>query len=260
VEAAEARYAAGRGVQADVLAGIVDQARLQQDEAMARERAQTAASRLNLLRGADPDAPIGPLEAAAADPVIPALADLEAALIGSHPQTGLVNARRALAEKNVAVAAAERRPDYVVQAGYMTMPFMTDAITARVGITWPNAPWVKHRTAAMTRAADAELAAAEAQRAAVGQRLRLMAQDVLVRARAAAQRARIVTDVIVPRAQYALEVAAIAYEATRGELMPVVDARRTLVEVRLDIHRALGDRDRALAELRALLGDFDARQ
>ena len=35
---------------------------------MARERAQMAASRLNLLRGADPDAPIGPLEAAPPTP------------------------------------------------------------------------------------------------------------------------------------------------------------------------------------------------
>jgi hypothetical protein len=39
--------------------------------------------------------------------------------------------------------------------------------------------------------------------------------------------------------------------------MPVIDAQRMLVEARLEIRRALGDRDRTLAELRALGGGFD---
>jgi hypothetical protein len=42
--------------------------------------------------------------------------------------------------------------------------------------------------------------------------------------------------------------------------MPVVDAQRVLLAARLEIRRALADRDRALADLAILLGEFDAGQ
>lgn len=257
VEAAEVRYAAGQGTQADVLAGIVDLSRLQQEEVMARERERVAGSRLNLLRSLPPDAPIGTLAPAAEEVVIPTLEGTLASLVDQHPETRLVEAKGALAEKEVALAKAERRPDFLVQGGYMVMPFMTDAITARVGITWPNAPWAKKRTAAMSSAAEASVAAEAAGREAVALRLRLMAQEAIVRAMAAVERARVIETTVLPRATHALEVARIAYETTRGELMPVIDAQRVLVEARLEIRRAIGDRDRALAELRALGGGFD---
>jgi outer membrane protein TolC len=257
VDAAEVRYATSQGAQADVLAGIVDLARLQQEDVMARERERMAASRLNLLRGLPPDTPVGLLAPAAEEAAIPTLEGTLASLVDEHPDTRLVDARSALAEKEVAVARAERRPDFLVQGGYMVMPFMTDAVTARVGITWPNAPWAKKRASAMTTAAEASVAAASAGREAVALRLRLMAQEAIVRASAAAERARLIETTVLPRATHALEVALIAYETTRGELMPVIDAQRMLVEARLEIRRALGDRDRTLAELRALGGGFD---
>jgi cobalt-zinc-cadmium efflux system outer membrane protein len=224
---------------------------------MGRPRERMAGSRLNLLRGLPPDAPIGALAPAAEAVVIPTLEGTLASLVDQHPETRLVEAKGALADKEVALAKAERRPDFLVQGGYMVMPFMTDAITARVGITWPNAPWAKKRTAAVSSAAEASVAAAAAGREAVALRLRLMAQEAIVRAAAAVERARVIETTVLPRATYALEVARIAYETTRGELMPVIDAQRVLVEARLEIRRAMGDRDRALAELRALSGGFD---
>jgi outer membrane protein TolC len=39
--------------------------------------------------------------------------------------------------------------------------------------------------------------------------------------------------------------------------MPVIDAQRVLLDARLEIRRALGDRDRALADLAVLLGEYD---
>lgn len=258
VDAAEIRYTAGRGAQSDVLAGIVELSRLQEEEVMAAERARMAASQLNVLLGRDPDAPIGPLDTAAPEAPVPALKDIETQVLATHPEQAVVDRRVSLAEAEEAVARSEARPDFLVQGGYMVMPSMTDAITARAGITWPNAPWAKKRTTAMVAAAQAAAAAAAAQRDAIAQRLRLMAQEAIVRADAAQDRARVLETTVLPRAQHALEIARIGYQADRGELMPMIDAQRTLVDTRLRIRRAIADRDRAIAELRALLGEFEA--
>jgi outer membrane protein TolC len=85
-----------------------------------------------------------------------------------------------------------------------------------------------------------------------------MAQESIVRAAAAGERADVLRTSVVPPAEHAWEVARIAYAADRGEFMPLVDAQRVLLDARLDIRRSLGDRDRALAELRVLTGEFDA--
>lgn len=260
VDAAESRYSTGRGAQSDVLAGIVELSRLREDEVMAAERARMAASQLNVLLGRDPDAPIGPLDPTLDTVVLPSLADLESRVLGTHPEQGLVDRRIGLAEAELAVARTEARPDYVLQGGFMSMPGMPDAFTARAGITWPGAPWTKRRSAAMVAAAEAGAKATAAARDAVAQRLRLMAQDGIVRADAAQQRARVLEHTVLPRAEHALEIARIGYQADRGELMPMIDAQRTLVDTRLRIRRALGDRDRALADLRALTGEFDPSQ
>lgn len=260
VDAAEARYATGRGMQSDVLTGIVELSRLREEEVMAAERARMAGSRLNLLMGRPPEAAIGALDAVVLDQALPSFADLDAQVLGAHPEQALVDRRVGLAEAEAAVARTEARPDYVLQGGFMAMPGMTDAFTARAGITWPSAPWARRRTAALVAAAEAQARAAAAERDAVAQRLRLMTQDTLVRADAAQQRARVLEATVLPRVRHALETARVAYQADRGALMAMVDAQRTLVETGLRIRRALGDRDRALAELRAITGEFDPPQ
>jgi len=61
-DAAEARYAAGRGAQQDVLKAVVEMARLRELAVMATEQAWMAEARLNTWLGGGVDAPIGPLE------------------------------------------------------------------------------------------------------------------------------------------------------------------------------------------------------
>ena len=46
---------------------------------------------------------------------------------------------------------------------------MRDALQFRVGLTWPNAPWVKRRVAKEAQVAEAAAVAADARRDAVAQ-------------------------------------------------------------------------------------------
>ena len=45
------------------------------------------------------------------------------------------------AQSAFTLAEQERRPDWMVQGGYMLTPGEAGAWTARVGMTWPTAPW-----------------------------------------------------------------------------------------------------------------------
>jgi outer membrane protein TolC len=257
IDASEARYAAGRSSQQDTLAGIVELSRLAQEEVMARERERMARSTLNVLLGRAPDDPIGPLEEASAERAAPRLADVETRLQERHPAMTAIDRTRDVAAADLVVARQASGPDYIVGAGYMTMPSMRDAVQFKVGVTWPGAPWTKKRVQRETAAAEAAAAAVDARRAAVVQRIRLMAQESIVKADSATERAAVLQSTILPPAEHVLEVARVAYIADRAEFMPVIDAQRVLLNARLEIRRALADRDRALAELAVLLGEFD---
>lgn len=224
---------------------------------MARERERMARSTLNVLLGRAPDDPIGPLEDASAERQAPTLADVEPRLQERHPEMTAIDRTRAVAAADLAVARQASRPDYIVGAGFMTMPSMRDAVQFKVGVTWPGAPWTKKRARKETAAAEAAAAAVDARRAAVAQRLRLMAQESIVKADSATERAAVLQSTILPPAGHVLEVARVAYLADRAEFMPVIDAQRVLLNARLEIRRALADRDRALADLAVLLGEFD---
>ena len=256
IDAAEARYAAGRTSQADVLAGIVELTKLGTEQTMARERERMARSRLNVLLGRDADAPIGALDRAPEDAPAPRLADVEQALRSAHPEATAIDRAKDVARAEVKLARLEARPDVLVQGGYMAMPYMPDALQASVGLTWPNAPWAKRRIEAAVKAAEAGEAAVEARRAGVEQELRLMAQELIVKADGASERAAQLTSSVLPQVEHALEVGLIAYQADRGEFMPLVEAQRTVVDARREVLNARADRDRALGGLRALLGEL----
>lgn len=258
VDASEARYASGRASQQDTLAGIVELSRLTQEAVMARERERMARSTLNVLLGRSPDEPIGALDEALDDRATPSLADVESHLRDTHPEMAAIDRAKDLAAADLVIARQASKPDYVVGAGYMTMPGMRDAIQVRAGLTWPSAPWVKQRVAKEAAVAQAASAAADARRDAVAQRLRLMAQEAIVKAESATERAAVLQTTVLPPAEHVLEVARVSYLADRAEFMPVIDAQRVLLDARLEVRRALADRDRALAELAVLLGDFDA--
>lgn len=248
-DAAEARYAAGRMAQQDVLKAIVERSRLEEQRVMAGEQAGMAEARLNTLMGRPADAPIGPLDAERTERLLPSFADLPALAAAPHPEARGAALERDAAAGTLAVAEAERRPDFVVQGGYMLMPDMRDAWTARVGITWPNAPWARKTLDAMAREAEADIVAADARRRAVDSRLQLMAREAWVRADAAAARIRLLATSVLPQSTHTLDVARAAYQNDQADFLDVLDAQRVLLDARLEYWRAIADRDRAFAEL-----------
>src|SRR5580765_6866518 len=144
-DAAQAKYASGRGSQQDLLKPVVELSKLHGDVIMHDQEAGLAMARLNVLLNRAPETPIGPLNEPREEALLAASADLQRLAIAHQPELQRARLEIDRAESELTSAKFERKPDFNVQAGYQLMPNETDGILAKVGITWPNAPWSRTR-------------------------------------------------------------------------------------------------------------------
>jgi outer membrane protein TolC len=186
--------------------------------------------------------------------MVPPLEVLVAQARSAHPELAVAHAQIAEADAGVEVAAAERKPDWVVQGGYMLMPGEVGAWTARVGITWPGAPWARKRSAiasaqatALAQAARADLAVSEQDVARTIAEARASLVGVLARL-------AIVRDTMRPQAVHVLDASRLSFAAGQLPLSDVLDAERMRVDTDIQIARLIGDADLAWAALEAAVG------
>ena len=81
-----------------------------------------------------------------------------------------------------------------------------------------------------------------------------MAQEAWVRAQAAQEREEVVRGGLLPQAQHALDLARLGYETDRASFLDVIDATRTVVDLRRDLVLAETDRALALVALERAMG------
>ena len=253
-DVSQAKYQVGRISQQDVLKPVLELSRLHDDIIMLDQQGGIAAARLNTLMNRPMDAPIGPLgnphEQSLATPV----ADLMRLALEHHPEIEGARLLIERAEAELAVARREYKPDFSVQAGYLVMPRQTDAVLARLGVTWPTAPWSRGRLDARAREASAALEAAKARQMVFENALRLSVQEAYVRVKASEQRAALLRTTILPQSRQTLEVSRIGYQSDRVDFLAMLDNQRTLLSVELEYYRALSDFEQAFADLERAVG------
>jgi len=253
-DAAQIRYAAGRGSQQDALKPVIELSKLHGDVIMHDEEAGLAAARLNVLLNRPPETPLGPLEEPREQLLLPPSSELQQLAVANQPelQRARIEIERAGAE--LASARLERKPDFTVQAGYMLLPNDTDGVLAKFGITWPNAPWSRGRIDAKVAEQSAAAGSARSRERAMENTVRLAVQEAYVRAKAAQERASLARTTILPQAQQGFELSRAAYQADRGDFQSVLDAERSLLDTRLEYFRALAEFSQALADLERAVG------
>jgi outer membrane protein TolC len=254
VRALEVSYAAGRGSQADVVRATLAETAVRErlitlDADAARERVT-----LNIAMGRAPDAPIGVLEDAPPPTTIPPLEDLLDRAMRLHPELNASRAAIRVADADRAIAASERRPDWVVQGGYMLMPGSAGAWSAKVGLTWPGAPWAEHgisaRTTSAAAAADAARAELETTRQEIVRHV-AEARAILV---GAVARLDVVRDTMRPQSAHLVEAARLAFAAGQAPLSDVLDAQQMALDTDAQVARLSGAADQAWAELESAVG------
>jgi len=253
-DAAQARYTAGRVSQADVLKPVVELSRLHSDVIMHDQEAGLASARLNMLLNRLPETPIGPLEDPREEMLLPASADLQRLAIERQPELQRARLEIERAESELASARLERKPDFVVQGGYMVTPNQTDGVLARVGITWPNAPWSRGRIDAKIAEQSAAVVTARSRERAMENLVRLAVQEAYVRLHAAQERASLLRTTILPQSRQAFDVSRVAYQSDRADFSTILDSERALLDSRLEYFRALADFTQAMADLERAIG------
>jgi outer membrane protein TolC len=254
VHATEAAYAAGRSMQSSVLRATLAETDLTERMAMLEADRDMRRVTLNASMGRALDTPIGVLDDDPPFTVVPPLTTLLERASETHPDLGVVRADIAAAEAGVSVARAEGKPDWVVQGGYMLMPGEAGAWTARVGLTWPGAPWAKKRFAAATAEAEARAQAARADLENARQQIARMVAEARATLAGTLARLQILERTMRPQAAQAVEASRIAFASGQVPLAEVVDAQKMQLQTEAQIARLSGDADIAWAALESVVG------
>ncbi len=252
----QAKYASGRFAQHDVLKAVLELSALHNDLVALEARVTAAQATLNALLDDPPDRPIGALVEPRARVALPALADLERLALERSPALQEARAAVERAERELAVAHVERKPDLMVTGGYFYSPLGEDGWAASIGVTWPGAPWAKAGIAARVEDARQQLEVARARLRTVENAVRRAVHEVYARVQAAQAQADLLRTTILPESNHTLEVTRIAYQSDRVDFLALIDSQRALLDAQLEYVRALTLRDQALAELERVAG-FD---
>ena len=259
IRASEAAYAAGRGTQAAVVRAALGETELVERLVMLQADADMRRVALNAAMGRRPSAPIGALDDQPPVADVPPLTALLDRAAEAHPELRASRAQVAEADAGLAIAQAERKPDWVVQGGYMLMPGEAGAWTARVGLTWPSAPWSKKRLTASTAEATANAQAARADLEVSQQEIARMVAEARVTLVGILARLAVVRNTMRPQSSHVVEASRLAFAAGQIPLSEVLDAQRMQLETDVQVAKLSGEADLAWVALEAAVGaDLEA--
>lgn len=239
-EAARALFAGGgQASAADVVAAAALRADL--DDRIDSARRSEAAARAALVRWIGPDAasrPLAPAPDFAAVPGGEHFDDAPQRQPALLPYFAAVDA----ASSAVALARAERRPDWSVELGYARRgPGFDDMLSLQFRIDLPLFP--ARRQDAQLAARLAEQDASEAARDDAIRQWRERLERTLAERDEATRRLARQRETLLPLAEERAALSLAAWRGGQGDIQPVLAARTALVEARLDTIA----RERALA-------------
>ena len=250
----DVKYRTGRISQQDVLKAVVELSKIQAHLIVLDEREQLAAAELNTLLNWPVADTVGLLVTPAETVVLPPVRELQRLALDQQPDLQAAELEVRRAEAALSVVRSDYRPDFSVTGGYMLMPGQRDAWMAKVGITWPTAPWARPRVDAKAAEATASMAAARARRDAVVSATREAVYMAHTRAQAASRRASLLRTTIVPQSEQTLEVSRVGYQTDQVDFLVLIDNQRVLLDTQVDYFRAVNDLERARAALKRAVG------
>jgi outer membrane protein TolC len=234
--AAESRYAAGRGSQADALRAQVELSKAQGLLLEAAQDRGIAAARLNALRNLPPAAPVGAPEEEDFSPEPADYAALEAAALANNPLLKALRARVGAYDSKVTLAKAGYAPDFMVGLRRRSADnaAMDGTYDLSLGFTVPL--WFGRNKAELDEA-GAERAVAEAEYNAAHNALLLELKSAALELDCCANLINIY-DSAVLQAEQALKASRTSYEAGQTSFLELIEAGRALLEVQRESYRS----------------------
>jgi cobalt-zinc-cadmium efflux system outer membrane protein len=257
VQAAEARYAAGQGMQTDVLQAQVELGNYLDRLFQWQQRQESFRADLNALRGQPPGAPLPAPAALSPRPLALNLEDL-LARAEQNPRLGALKAGIDKQEKAVNLAKKEYLPDFTFQVAYglrenkgdLKRP---DMFTSSVMMNLPI--WQASKIKPKIREEEArETAAREAHRAALTA-LKAAVTDRHAKLTRLAQQARLYAQGIIPQARQAAASALAAYRVGSLDFARLSQNYAAVIAAELQWQEYLKEFEENWAELEWLVGE-----
>jgi outer membrane protein TolC len=258
ITTANARVATGDAQPGDVLMATLELSGIEEQVLSYRQETQSAQAEINRLVGRDAGVPI-----AAPQTIDAELPDwghelLRDTALASQPELNAARLRAAAARWGVEIARLQRRPDVTVSGGWIAMDAPggmrgdgADSWTVGVSTTLP----IWHRKYDAIRCeALAEHFAASASVEETTVRLDATLRDLWEQALAAHKTVELYRDTILPQARQAFEADQQSLVNNAVTFDRVIRAHRTLLNLELGYHRALGQLATALARIRQTMG------
>ena len=256
ISATQAALAGGKGQASDPFAARLAVAQLS-DRMIDSERL-IARAQANLARWIGPAAK-QPLDTA---PAFDQLEHRHQNLLNNldnHPHLAMYAPMQAMAESEMRLASAAKRPDWSLEVAYAQRgPAFSNMLSIGVRIDLPIFQSRRQDPAIASKAALVEQVrgqAEDARRMHVAEIEGMLADWEAAKARVQ----RYAADQL-PLAHERTEVALAAYRGGKGDLAPVLDARKGEIETRINHLQAQGDLARAWANLNFLLPDTKDQQ
>lgn len=252
IATAEARYAAGRALQQDVLQAEVERAQLETEALRLHRERSAAQARINALLNRTPDQPLPPADGIETGRSVLDGRTLERLALERHPALKRLDAEISSAESRVTVARKAFFPHFQVRAGYNGLMDDPDK-RPTLGVSI-NVPFDRGKRRAEVDRALAEMRGAES--ALRDERSRLLADVARVRAEVveAVESIAVFEDELLPLAEAFMNAAVADYQSGTGAFLNVVVAEQRLLGTELELERARADYLRRFAELERLTG------
>jgi outer membrane protein, heavy metal efflux system len=248
----DAKFRTGAVSQQDVLKPQLEQVLLHAEVLAAEQRKGSAQAAINRILQRPSEAPLGlPRTVVPSDEPFD-LKELTARAVQSHPE--LLAAELRVKSTKAAARLADREstlPDFSVGLDYMQFPDGPDGYGAMVAI---NLPWFTGKRSAAARGLEHTLRADEAALDAVRARVQFEVRDAWLRTESTRRSAALLKTELIPKTAQTVEVSRTAYEKDKSSFLDLLDAERSLRDVKLKYIQAVAQYESAVADLEHAVG------
>ncbi|MFO0723927.1 MAG: TolC family protein [Myxococcota bacterium] len=206
-----------------------------------------SAARLNRWMHREPDAPLGPARWTESSTTSPGEAEVQEEAPRPEIRARHAEIQAATAEAD-AKRQAERWPSFMLGLDYWYQPLM-EPHHAYGAMLSMSLPWLNPQHSAETRAAEAEVLAAEEALVAERQSFEVAVVEAKAKLRSARIRLRILSQELLPLSEQALATARSNMSGGRVSALAVLNAARADLELRIEALRAEAELCIARAEL-----------
>ena len=254
-------YETGNAPYADLIRSQVEIGKLENDLRSLADQRRAVEAHINSLLHRPSDASLPAPRLADAPLTLRPEAELRAMIDESAPDVEVLDARLAGAEQRVRLTEIDDRLDWKLSLSYLPTgeandPTISgsgdDPIYAGVSVSLPV--WRKKYRAAEREAREHQSAVLEARREVedgIVDRL----ERLLYRFHNADRELRLYRDTLIPKSGQSLEASQAGLRTGNVSVLDLLDTTRVLLQFQLAFERAKTERERAVAEMRYLLGD-----